>query len=644
MKENILIVEDEYVLANDLRLMLEQAGHSICAIVDTIEDAKEAVRQYRPTWVLLDILLHNDAMGTDLAVFLTERNVGFIYVSASTNQEILELAKQTHPDGFLVKPVRERDLLMMLDIARNKHRQHTEVIAQREMSVQNQIRQIIDSNLESAHTLELVPAAFQSLVPFDFMYYEFFYPATNLTKGNSFLRIGFNEYQVISNQDLPKVLNKPKISVQRQALRPFVADDIHNQPSFDALLEVKGLENALHHRYDIRSYLPFVITLGSIGVRLAFYNKRYDAYSAAHLSLLSAVQRSLTDLFYKLHNFDTSFAGGSGSRKKVALSASLSADQHFRHLIGNSPVWLRVLDDMQTVAHTPVSVLVLGESGTGKELVAKSIHELSSRRARPFIVVNCATLPAALIESELFGHEKGAFTGASDKRIGKFEMADGGTLFLDEIGEMPMPLQGKLLRVLQEKELEYIGGSKTVKVDVRVIAATNKHLEKEVAEGRFRLDLFFRLNVFPIALPPLRERKEDIPLLSVSFLEQIAIRIGRLPAPVLSAAATRKLQAYQWPGNIRELENLMERLLIRCKNNTISETDLPELKNTMMPEEQEDQTLSRMEAEHIITILKKCNGKVFGVGGAAEILGLPGSTLASRIKKLGIKKDTYFRQ
>jgi len=238
----------------------------------------------------------------------------------------------------------------------------------------------------------------------------------------------------------------------------------------------------------------------------------------------------------------------------------------------------------------------------------------------------------------LFGHEKGAFTGAIDKRMGKFELANGGTLFLDEIGEMPLPLQAKLLRVLQERELEHVGGNKVVKVDVRVLAATNKHLEEEVAEGRFRLDLFFRLNVFPMTLPPLRDRKEDIPILCKAFLEQSAARLGSLPVPVLSAEALCILQAYEWPGNIRELENLIERIVIRCRKPVVGKADLPELKNKMLPDTAADQTLSQKEAAHIIAVLRKCNGRVSGPRGAAAILGLHPSTLSSRIKKLGIKK------
>jgi transcriptional regulator with GAF, ATPase, and Fis domain len=255
--------------------------------------------------------------------------------------------------------------------------------------------------------------------------------------------------------------------------------------------------------------------------------------------------------------------------------------------------------------------------------------------------VNCAAMPAELIESELFGHEKGAFTGAVEKRIGKFEMADGGTIFLDEIGEMPLESQVKLLRVLQEKQFEHIGSSKTVKVDVRIVAATNRNLEKEVAEGRFRLDLFYRLNVYPIELPPLRDRKDDISLLAEHFLSRSSASMGRTDVPQLSPQALKQLLDYNWPGNIRELEHLMERTLIKTRQEIIEKIELPGEQAQNISQNGTNKTLEQIEANHILSVLKSCSGKITGAGGAAEILGLPPSTLTSRMKKLGIKKGLY---
>ena len=258
-------------------------------------------------------------------------------------------------------------------------------------------------------------------------------------------------------------------------------------------------------------------------------------------------------------------------------------------------------------------------------------------------------MPATLIESELFGHEKGAFTGAADRRIGKFEQANGGTIFLDEIGEMPIELQVKLLRVLQEKEIERIGGKAPVKVDVRVIAATNRSLEKEVAEGRFRLDLYYRLNIFPIQLPALRERKEDIPVLVQHFIKQFSRKAGKTVNGV-SDAVLRELNAYHWPGNIRELENLVERNVLLTKEPVIGKMIMPVMQTserTLVASSTADtriKTIDENERDHILSVLRKCNGKISGAGGAAELLGIPSSTLNSKIKKLGITKEHIFSQ
>ena len=282
----------------------------------------------------------------------------------------------------------------------------------------------------------------------------------------------------------------------------------------------------------------------------------------------------------------------------------------------------------------------MGESGTGKERIADCIHNLSNRKNKPFIKVNCATLPANLIESELFGHEKGAFTGAIDKRIGKFEKANNGTIFLDEIGEMPVELQVKLLRVLQEKEIEPIGSKAPIKIDVRIIAATNRNLEKEVAEGRFRLDLYYRLNVFPVTLPALRERKEDIPALAYHFINYYNHKAGKKVSSI-SDTALKNMMAYNWPGNIRELEHLMERNVLLAKGKMIEEVALPLLQkvNTSANDASRIKTIHENERDYIISVLKKCNGRIWGVGAAAEVLNIPPSTLKSKMKKLGIKKE-----
>jgi formate hydrogenlyase transcriptional activator len=289
------------------------------------------------------------------------------------------------------------------------------------------------------------------------------------------------------------------------------------------------------------------------------------------------------------------------------------------------------------VAGTDATALILGESGTGKELIARAIHNISNRRKKPLVKINCATLPANLIESELFGHERGAFTGAMERKIGRFELADGGTIFLDEIGELPVELQAKLLRVLQEGEFERLGNPKTLKVNVRVIAATNRNLELAIENREFREDLYYRLNVFPITCPPLRDRKEDIPFLVKHFCQKYEVRVGKkvttIPSRVMDA-----LTAYNWPGNIRELENIIERAIILSRNGTIEYGDWMPMAKELASVKSRLLRLDDVEKEHIIEVLKQTKWKVSGEGGAAKILGLNPTTLEARMKKLGIKR------
>jgi PAS domain S-box-containing protein len=316
-------------------------------------------------------------------------------------------------------------------------------------------------------------------------------------------------------------------------------------------------------------------------------------------------------------------------------------------IIGDSEPLLRVLEDVKSVAGTEATVLILGETGTGKELIARSIHSSSRRSEKPFVKVNCPAIPANLIESELFGHERGAFTGATNKREGRFSVADGGTIFLDEIGELSIDLQSKLLRVLQEGEFEPVGSSKTVKVDVRVIAATNRDLLKEIDEGRFREDLYYRLNVFQIELPPLRERAGDIEKLARVFMDKYAKRNGIALSP-LSAADLARLKSYPWPGNIRELQNVIERAVITSTDGRLDlERALPASRNNIAAgldpgplddgaQVLSDRELRELERKNIVRALEKADWKVAGKNGAAAILGIPASTLNSKIKSFGI--------
>ncbi|WP_342088772.1 sigma-54-dependent transcriptional regulator [Dyadobacter sp. OTU695] len=457
----VLIVEDQFIEANDLQLILESAGHSVCAIVKSVQSAHDFLLKGKPDIVLLDIFLKGPQTGIDLAPFLSAANIPFIYISANSDPLTFEAAKTTRPDGFLIKPFRRQDILIALDIATFRHQYAVE------------------------H--------------------------------------GFQEANIANNN--------------------IVVDK----------------------------------------------NRR-------------------------------------------------ESTQEFGDIVGSSPKLLQALDLVSQVAPMDTTVLILGETGVGKEGVARAIHRLSRRRNKSLIKLNCAAIPPSLIESELFGHEKGAFSGAVERRIGKFEQAQGGTIFLDEIGEMPIETQTKLLRVIQEKELERIGGRTTIKLDIRIVTATNRNLYKEVAAGRFRIDLYYRINVFSITLPPLRERTEDIPALIDHFLQKNARQTGTLPKR-MEPQAVAQLIKYSWPGNIRELENVMERQIILARSGVISTVDLPADEMTfpeLVAGNPKAQSAAESEKHLIMAMLAKSNGKVSGKGGAAELLNMPAPTLVSKMKKLGI--------
>jgi formate hydrogenlyase transcriptional activator len=316
-----------------------------------------------------------------------------------------------------------------------------------------------------------------------------------------------------------------------------------------------------------------------------------------------------------------------------SLRDDIRSDEHVGNMIGESPAFRKVLRDIQIVAPTDATVLIQGETGTGKELVARGIHEMSGRRKGPFVMVNCAAIPGTLLESELFGHEKGAFTGAFAQKIGRFEMAHQGTLFLDEIGEIPLELQPKLLRALQEQEFERLGGGRTHRVEVRIVAATNRNLRQMVDENKFRDDLYYRLHVFPLKVPPLRERREDVPLLIRFFTQKYAKRLGRaieeIPSYVLE-----ELTRYNWPGNIRELQHLVERSVI-LSSGRVLQIAVPDTVSDASVVVRNDGTPER---ERILEALRFSGGVIAGPEGAAARMGLRRTTLQSRMKKLNIAR------
>jgi formate hydrogenlyase transcriptional activator len=399
-------------------------------------------------------------------------------------------------------------------------------------------------------------------------------------------------------------------------------------------------------KFGIRSglYIPIAAlrsTEYSLGINSAKEDRTCPKEYISQLRLLgelfvNAVERSRAELALRERLDEIERLKLQLEKENLYLREEIKTVQGFEKIVGKSSALQYVLFKAKQVAPTDATVLILGETGTGKGLVAHAIHELSARKDRPMITVNCAALPGNLIESELFGREKGAFTGAHAKQVGRFELADGGTIFLDEIGEMPLELQTKLLRVLESGEFERLGSPKTIKVDVRVIASTNRDLEAEVKNRRFREDLYYRLNAFPVSIPPLRARTEDIPQLVSYFVDKYARKCGRQYKTV-PKSMMKALQEHPWPGNVRELEHVIERAVIISPGPVLGLVDGLERESAKVGEEPLKE-LEAIERDHILKVLQKTGWKIEGEGGAASILGLNPSTLRFRIKKLAIKR------
>ena len=381
-------------------------------------------------------------------------------------------------------------------------------------------------------------------------------------------------------------------------------------------------------------YLPLTTARRRLGV-LVFACKQAGAYDTADVDFLQQVANQVAGAVENALAFaEIEALKDKLHQEKVYLEEEVRTEQHFGDIVGESAALRRVLKEVETVAATDATVLIRGETGTGKDLVARALHDLSPRRARTLVKLNCAAIPTGLLESELFGHERGAFTGAIAQRIGRFELADGGTLFLDEVGDIPLELQAKLLRVLQEKEFERLGATRTKRVDVRLVAATHRSLEDMVGAGTFRQDLYYRLNVFPIMLPPLRERSEDIPRLVRHFVHKFARQMSKT-IETIPADAMTALAAYDWPGNVRELENAIERAVI-LTNGAVLQVPILEFRRRTTPLPPTAGTLEATEREAILAALREANWVVGGMRGAARRLGLKRSTLYSRMQKLGI--------
>ena len=645
-QQTILIVEDEFAVANDLQLILERAGYTVSGIAFSVARALEINRRQRPDLVLVDIHLKGSATGIDLAHHLSADNIPFVYLSANTNTSVLEEAKMTKPYGFLVKPFREKDVLVALEIARYRHAHSVEVQVRKEQTLQIDLTDALSAEGKWEQRLLTVARLFQAHVPFDYLILGLESVETqNAFRSCSFFRIGHDEYQTIWTENFLEMTGlTPENYRQIRAQVSYDGPALYVGDNFEAVCRQNPLKKLIAKTFRLRSNVIMPFRTAKNGTFfLDFFSRQPDTYQPHHLALLDRLKSSLALTVDRLLAFDKIEQLSERLRREnTYLLEEVKTNANFEEVIGTSAVLQNVFRSIEQVAPTDYTVLIQGETGTGKELIARAVHNRSPRRNKALIKLNCAALPANLIESELFGHEKGAFTGAIDKRIGKFELANGGTIFLDEIGELPLELQPKLLRVLQEKEIERVGGKGSIPCDVRVIAATNRDLYQEAAAGRFRQDLYYRLNVFPINLPPLRDRKEDLTLLSTYFLQKISKKLGKKLSG-LSEASLVQMNEYSWPGNIRELEHLLERAAIMSTTQEVSLLEPLSMNSTRIPATAVPISLvkpfDQAERDNILAALKMSHYRIRGKGGAAELLNIKPTTLEAKMVRMNIKKN-----
>ncbi|GAB2563581.1 sigma-54-dependent Fis family transcriptional regulator [Spirosoma areae] len=525
---------------------------------------------------------------------------------------------------------------------------------EREKSLQIALTNVLAGEDRWDQKLVKVIQLLQPFIPLDYVFVRL-EAGSQLKSDYTFYRTGFDEYQVLDPAHLQQ-LSGMSIEKWEALRRELIAQEAMILTGEEGVRWSRqhALDHMITQHFQLRSLVRFPLPLSRDKAFIfTFYSKQADVYLGEHLAFLSRIAYSLSLTLDKLLAYEEiQTLSEQLKQEKSYLMEEVKITYNFEQVIGSSPQLQRVFRAVASVAPIDTTVLIQGATGTGKELIARAIHHQSPRRERPLIKVNCAALPAHLIESELFGHEKGAFTGAVERRIGKFEMANQGTIFLDEIGELALELQAKLLRVLQEKEIERIGGKSTIHVDFRVIAATNRDLEKAVLEGTFRSDLFYRLHIFPIHLPSLRERSEDIPLLATYFTQKFSRKMG-WPFPGISATTHAELLAYDWPGNIRELENVIEQAVILSEgrplewSRPLAKRAAPVLPATPVTEEEAAGRASSgiksqresWEKTQIMQALQLANGRIRGTDGAAERLGLKATTLEAKMKKLGIFKE-----
>lgn len=510
-----------------------------------------------------------------------------------------------------------------------------------------EINNAIINNLTQEALFASAYEAIRRVVPFDRAAFLFYQPESrtlklvsmNNAEESEFFRVG-KDYQLHESQISAWVLEHQRVVTR---------GDLHREQ------QTPGEKRLVAEGIQSYCVVPLVSMGTSIGT-FTLWSEEQNRYTQADAELLREVANQIAIAISNMKSYEEIKAlKGRLEKENVYLQEEIRTVHNFEEIVGSSPPLLELLRKVDQVAPTDSSVLIYGETGTGKELIARAIHDRSNRKDRPLVKVNCSAISAGLVESELFGHVKGAFTGAFERRIGRFELADGGTIFLDEVGELPLDTQVKLLRVLQEREFEPVGSNRSIHVDVRIICATNRNLQDSISEGTFRSDLYYRLNVFPLEVPPLRDRRSDIPQLAMFFLSRYARNLGKKVDGV-STAATERLTNYSWPGNVRELQNVIERALILCSGPVLElENDLTKVSaSPVIPDFAEDvsdvtryagqsslKTLHEVERAHILAVLQETHWVIEGLSGAAKTLGMHPNTLRHRMEKLGIKRATH---
>jgi PAS domain S-box-containing protein len=624
----ILIVEDQRIIAKDIELSLLSLGYKVAANVSSGEEAIKKAKATQPDLVLMDIVLKGEMSGIEAAQKIRESSdIPIIYLTAHADEDTLKRAKLTQPYGYILKPFRVEQLRTAIEMSLYKH-----MIERRLKESEERFRALYEDNPSMYYTVD-EKGIILSVNKFGAE--QLGYTSEELV-GNSFLTLCHPDDQKVFLKhlgtcfqnpgkvfewDFRKVRKDASVLWVRQYARTVKWADDNTVVLIvcEDITEHKKASDALRIAHD--------------DLEIRVQERTKDLLNSNERLQSEIVERRRADAELKKAFNEIKVLKEQLEKENIYLQKEVELQYSHGEIIGESKALKAVLSQVEQVADSDTTVLLLGETGTGKELLAHAIHNLSRRRERVMVKVNCTALPSTLIESELFGYEKGAFTGAFTRKIGCFEVANGSTIFLDEIGDLPLELQPKLLRVIQEGVFHRLGNNKSIKVDVRIIAATNRNLAKAVNERSFREDLYYRLNVFPIHVPPLRERKGDIPLLIRAFINEFGERMGK-SIEVIPKRVIQTLQRYQWPGNVRELRNVLERAMILNKGPTFH-LQLPKI---IEAPTKRGMTLEEMDKKHILEVLESSGWRVRGKGGAAEILGLKPTTLESKMHKLSIKR------